>query len=364
MNVSDRPLYWWTGIASILPRTTAIPASENLWIDRWNELRWRIGRPPVFPWPKISKAQVRALVQPTRSGLGDLLCAWLMPMTLGDLMGWRVRIPVPRDAGGIHHDSRRARLTPEWFHKHFDLPAHVELIHREEAPADCDWFCTIEPQWYLNACTETSFDTIPSWLRSEPIDRLRYYARYADLAAGLLRVKQEAFFGREVPFLALHARRGDRGGAEDDRALSEIVSRLAQEFRYWVVVSDDAVTRDRLVARLRKLGCLARTGTGTPPGAEPSDPLMGDFRAMVGAQAVVCSVKGGWSSLPYAATRLSGAPLLFTARLAEARIWRHFSRYSQVPIRGVYLGPSEVNEFAEAAACRLWPAPANRIRLR
>jgi len=148
---SNRQLYWWAGIASVLPRTSAIPATGKRWVDRWNELRWALARPPVFPWPDVSKVEARALAKPTCSGFGDLICAWMMPMTVTDIMGWQLRIPVPQVAGGIHHEPHRPLLTAEWFRTKIDLPPHVELVPGEGAPDDCEGFCTVEPQWYLTS---------------------------------------------------------------------------------------------------------------------------------------------------------------------------------------------------------------------
>jgi len=169
----------------------------------------------------------------------------------------------------------------------------------------------------------------------------------------LVRPDRNAHFGANVPFLALHARRGDRGESpEDEGRLHEVLRVLAGRCRHWVVVSDDASTKARLAASLRDLGCLATTETDKAQVDEPAERLLADFQAMVGAAGVVCSVKGGWSSFPYAATRISGAPLLFTTELKEARIWRLFHAYSTVPIRGTHLGLAGAHDFCAALTQR------------
>jgi hypothetical protein len=342
--------YWWAGIVTVLPRGTVIPPATGRWACRWNEFRWFLDRPRVFPWPVISRGEARAKALPTCTGFGDLLCSWMMPIALGDLMGWNVRIPVPRRAGGIHHDPGRAALTPAWFNAHLDLPPHVQLVAAEAAPEDVDWFCTVEPQWYLNSCMETSFWTIPYWLRSDGIDRARYYERYRHVARGLLRPGDLPPRFDGAPYLALHARRGDRGELSDDQALQQTLRALSPRFRHWAVISDDGPTLRRYTALLGALGCI--TQDAAEPGSNDSaDRFMADFRALVGAAGVVSSVKGGWSAFPYAATRISGAPLLVAVDVREARVWRLFKAYSPVAIDGVHVGPGTTTAFeAESLA--------------
>lgn len=53
----------------------------------------------------------------------------------------------------------------------------------------------------------------------------------------------------------------------------------------------------------------------------------------------------GWSAFPYAATRVSGAPLLFTEPLERSIKWRVIRAHSQVPVGGVYHGPAGVAAF-------------------
>lgn len=341
---------WWAGIVTVLPRASAIPPAEGRWAYRWNELRWLLDRPPVFPWPSIGREEARRLAAPACTGLGDLLCAWMMPMALGDLMGWSVRIPVPARAGGIHHDPGRPALTPEWFHARFAIPPHVELVAAEAAPEGADWFCAIEPQWYLNSCMETSYHTIPSWLRSRGLEQAEYYRRYRRVARGLLPARSVAPLSEGAPYLALHARRRDRGEPQDEQALHRILESLSERFRQWVVVSDDRVARERLSESLAALGGTVLPVPG-PAAIDSGDDLMADFRALVGAAGVVSSVKHGWSAFPYAATRISGAPLLIASRPAEARVWRLFRAYSAAPLQGVWVGPSGAEPFrAEASA--------------
>ena len=270
-------------------------------------------------------------------------------MAVSELNGWQLRIPVPANAGGLHHDRSRPQITPEWLHATFAVPARVRMVTDEAAPDDADWFCTLEQQWHLNSCMETSYDTIPWWLRGE-VDRAEYYAAYQRVARGLMQAQATAFYdGRH--YYALHARRADRGQLSDDQALREIVSALAPGCSAWAVVSDDHQTASMLGALLRAENCtVARSaepdlGVGGKRRADRHARLIGDFKTLVGAQAVVSSVRGGWSAFPYAATRVSGAPLVFTEPLERSIIWRVIRAHSKVPVRGVHHGPARVAAF-------------------
>ena len=195
---------------------------------------------------------------------------------------------------------------------------------------------------------ETSFDTIPSWLRSG-VDRGRYYSRYKELASGLLSPDRNAYFGG-APFLALHARRGDVlrfGQPEDTPALYRLLRDVAARWRRWVVVSDDSVTREQLSKDLREWGCevITETAGGAP---DELTQLRADFSALVAASGVLCSVRIGWSAFPYAATQISGAPLLMTCEFTRARAWRLCQAHSKIPIRGVYFGHRGAVEFLAA----------------
>jgi hypothetical protein len=227
------------------------------------------------------------------------------------------------------------------------------MVAAERAPDDEEWFCTVVQQWHLNSCMETSYDTIPWWLRGD-IDRCEYYNAYRHLARGLVRPPLSVFDdGR--PYCALHARRTDRGRPGDDQALREIVSALAPSYRDWVVVSDDPETTSMLGTLLRAAQCTvadlpdsAAAGSATDPAAESRAGLIQDFTALVGARAIVCSVRYGWSAFPYAATRISGAPLVLTEPLERSTVWRLIRAHSRVPVRGVHHGPVGVLEFLQA----------------
>jgi hypothetical protein len=336
--------YWWAGVASVLPRLSAVPRTGNHWIDRWNGLRWKLRWTPVFPPPNVSRERARSLAKPTCTGFGDLLCAWMMPMTVADLMGWRLRIPVPRGAGGVRENPQRARLTPEWFRSKLTLPAHVELVEAEAAPDDCEWFCTVEQQWYLNACMETSFDTIPRWLRRDGIDRATYYRRYRGIARALVRPNGPAFFGGRTPFIALHVRGGDRGPGQEELTLA-LLRVLARDFKQWVVVSESPAARERMTVALRELGCEITRAMSASEG--PAEAVWGDFEAMVKASGVVSSVGGGWSAFPYAATRISGAPLLVASEYAASEVWRLLMAHSKVDVLGIRFGESGAERFRE-----------------
>jgi len=347
-STTTENLYWWAGIASVLPLTTAIPMNPNRWINRWNELRWAIGHSRIFPSPTISKEAAKCLAKPTTTGLGDMICAWLMPMTVAAMLGWKLRIPVPRFAGGVRDNPQRPPLPSAFFRSRFNLPSHVELIDAETIPSECEWFCTVEQQWFLNSCMETSFDTIPCWLRSRSLQRADYYDCYRAIATSLLRPEKTDVDEKkgDTPFLALHARRGDKGNAGDKDDLAKILQLLAEDFKHWVVVSDDQNTRNELMQVLESLGCRFVSSLYADLSSKPgSDHLFADFRATVAACGVVCSVRGGWSAFPYAATRISGAPLLFSTEVASARVWRMFRAYSKIPIKGTYLGLPETAEF-------------------
>lgn len=349
---SAEAVRWWAGIATLLPRGSLIPPTGPRLLRRVNEYRLGFGGGrAVFAYPDVSAEQARRLAKPTSSGLGDLLCAWMMPMALSELKGWEVRIPVPANAGGLHHDPSRPQISPDWLQATLALPAKIRLVASETAPDDTDWFCTLEQQWHLNSCMETSYDTVPWWLR-DGIDRSEYYAAYERVARGLL--GQAAPSDDQRPYFALHARRADRGRPDDDQALREIVAALAARHGACAVVSADPETVSMLHALLREANCEVREQPGPPTaesgGAEGVDArtlLLNDFRTLVGARAVVCSVRGGWSALPYAATRISGAPLVFTETLERSIVWRVIRAHSRVPVRGVHLGAAGIEEFLE-----------------
>jgi hypothetical protein len=223
------------------------------------------------------------------------------------------------------------------------------MVAAEHAPQVCDWFCTLEQQWHLNSCMETSYDTIPWWIREE-IDRAAYYDTYQRLARGLM-TKPVDIFGDGRPYFALHARRADRGQPVDEQDLLEIVASLAEHCRDWVVISDGAETGSELRVQLERIGCrVAQPPEPTHRQDDPSHPdrrarLLAHFDPLRGAEGVVSSVRGGWSAFPYAATRLSGAPLIFTEPLEKSVVWRVLRAHSQVPIRGVHHGRDELSDF-------------------
>jgi hypothetical protein len=272
----------------------------------------------------------------------------MMPMTVADLMGWNLRIPVPRDAGGVRESPGRTPLTPEWFHSKLTLPEHVELVQAELAPEGCAWFCTLEQQWYLNACMETSFDTIPHWLRHE-IDRDSYYSRYRYIASRLVSPNRSAYFGGRTPFLTLHVRGSERGPGPESLT-RDLIRILAHDFKQWVVISETPAMREKMTNELCKIGC--DVGNVASTSVEIAELMWQDFEAMVNASGVVSSIGGGWSAFPYAATRIGGAPLLFTSEYAGSEVWQLLRAHSKVRILGVYLGASEVRGFRDDVRLR------------
>ncbi|MFL5864593.1 MAG: hypothetical protein ACJ780_28170 [Solirubrobacteraceae bacterium] len=264
-------------------------------------------------------------------------------MTMSELKGWQLRIPVPARAGGVHQDPSRPRLTPKRLHDAFELPGRVRLVAAEAAPGGVDWFCAVEQQWHLNSCTETSYDTIPWWLRSD-IDRWEYYEAYRRVARGLM-PKPASVFADGRAYCALHARRRDRGVPDDEVSLRDVVSLVAQRWPAWAVVSDDALTALALRRLLREAGCSVADA-----GADEDDPgdyagLMRGFTTLVGARVVVSSVRGGWSAFPYAATRISGAPLVVTEALTKSPTWRVIRAHSLVPLADVHHGLEGLRTF-------------------
>jgi hypothetical protein len=223
------------------------------------------------------------------------------------------------------------------------------MVTAEAAPDDADWFCTLEQQWHLGACMETSYDTIPWWLRDK-VDRIEYYVAYQRIARGLMRPQASPFHDARH-YYALHARRADRGPPDDEHALRQMVSALAPWCSSWAVVSDDPRTASKLRAVLRAQNCTVAPAEHTVPrdggqaGADGHARLIGDFKTLVGASAVVCSVRGGWSAFPYAATRVSGAPLVFTEALERSMAWRLIRAHSSVPVTGIHHGPVGVGAF-------------------
>lgn len=341
---NERPEYWWAGIATVLPRTTLLPPAQDPWIRLLNRVRLRFGLIPAFPVPRLTPDRARYLARPTNTGLGDLLLAWLMPITVAVLLDWRLRIPVPSDAGVLRPGSGRPPLLPSWLERVFALPPNVRLVAADVAPRGVEWFCTIEQQWYLNACMETSFDTIPPWVETEQLNREAYYQCYASVARGLLPVKPEPATSTEQT-IAIHIRRGDRGNVEDDRYLENLLTTLSGSFKNWAVVSDSADCSARLGKRLLELGCrvLTKPKTGS---LDALDAQLEDFLVLATAGAVVSSVAGGWSAFSYAATRLSGKPLLVASEWRDATAWRVLKRHSRVPIRNLFVGRSDVDRFS------------------
>lgn len=130
------------------------------------------------------------------------------------------------------------------------IPTPQRLEGKDEIFA---WFCTVEQQWYLNASMETSFDTIPQWLRHE-IDRDSYYSRYRHIASRLVRPNRSAFFGGRTPFLTLHVRGGERGQGPE-KLTGDLIGILARDFKRWVVISETRATRENMTSALRKAGC-------------------------------------------------------------------------------------------------------------
>jgi hypothetical protein len=346
VQAEPEPPVWWAGVATVLPRGSLVPPTGSRWLRRWNELRLdelplRSSRRPVFRYPHLAPGEARRLAKPTCTGLGDLLSAWMMPMTLSELKGWQVRIPVPARAGGVHHDSSRPRLTPEWMHEAFKLPSRVTLVAAEAAPEGARWFCSLAQQWHLDSCMETSYETIPWWLRSD-VDRREYYETYRRVARGLARATSPVFADGRA-YCALNARRRDRGVPGDDAALRDVVSLVAQRWRAWAVVSDDERTASALRRLLREAGCsVAQTDAGED---DAGAALLRQFTTLAGAQVVVASVRGGWSAFPYAATRISGAPLVVSEALVDSPVWRVIRAHSRVPVTGIHHGPEGLRTF-------------------
>lgn len=327
----DADHFWWAGIATVLPRGSLLPRRGPFLLRRWNELRLEHGPRPVFRYPSAAPHEARVRARPTTTGLGDVLCAWMMPMALSRLWGKGVRIPVPFAAGGTQHEPSRPRLTAARLEQSFDFPSFTSLVPVEAAPDGEPWVCAVSQQWHLDSCMETSYDTIPSWVRGG-VDRHEYYAAYREVARNLVAGVAPAFAdGR--PYWALHARRGDRGAphAGEDTLAEAVASRSGD----WVVVSDDPATAAALRHGLAARGC---TVADVPAAEDAYDRAVSDLRLLVGARVVVSSVRGGWSAFPYAATRISGSPLVITEPLAQSLPWRIIRAHSPIPIAGVFHG--------------------------
>jgi hypothetical protein len=312
-------------------------------LRRWNEARLQWGRVPIFSCPTIAPEEARRLAKPTSTGFGDLICAWLGPIALAELKDWWIRIPVPANAGGLHHDASRVQLTPEWLQQELALPDRVRLVAAEAAPEGEDWFCTLEQQWHLNSCTETSYETLPWWVRRD-VDRSDYYAAYRRVAQRLLGDRSGVNIGDGGAYFALHARRGDRGAPADEVSLRRVVSSLAGRCRHWAVVSDESKTAVELRRLLEEAGYSVVSVYPSRPvvdGGQRTQMVL-DLRTLVGASAVISSVRGGWSAFPYAATRISGAPLLVTEPLGQSLVWQVIRAHSRVAVAGVHHGPEGV----------------------
>jgi hypothetical protein len=160
----------------------------------------------------------------------------------------------------------------------------------------------------------------------------------------LVRPNGPAFFGGRTLFIALHVRGGDRGPGQEEGTLA-LLRDLARDFKQWVVVSESPVARERMSAALRELGCEAVRAMSASEG--PAEAMWGDFAAMARASGVVSSAGGGWSAFPYAATRMSGAPLLVASEFGTSEVWRLLMAHSKVDIPGVRFGASGAGRFRE-----------------
>lgn len=335
-------LYWWAGTMTGHPRLSF--PRRALCKLRAKLLRTPVVLPPVDTPP----AEARQLARPTSTGLGDMLLAWLMPMTVARMMGWNLRIPVPGLAGGVQDDPLRARLNAALLSAQLRLPAHVSLADAEEIPADCQWFHTAEPESFVNACRETSFATIPRWIRRQ-LRRDEYLETHRQVAAELRAPFNWPDSPRSPapPYGALHIRRRDKGDLPDADRLREIIRELSGAYRHWLVVSDCAIARRQTAELLGQLGCAPLTdpAAGTP--GDAAERLFADFRGLIGAGVVVSSVARAWSAFPYAATSIGGGALLFT--LDRSPVWEMLRAYSPSPIPHVYFGPAGASQLRRSA---------------
>jgi hypothetical protein len=293
--------------------------------------------------------EARPFVRPTSTGLGDMLLAWLMPMTVARMMGWNLRIPVPELAGGVRDDPLRARLTAALLSTHLPLPPHVSLVDAEEIPAEAPWFHTAEAESFLNACRETSFATIPRWIRRQ-LRRDDYLAAHRQLAAELSLPRNLAHEPRPPvpPYGALHIRRRDKGDLPDVDRLREIIRELSVSFRHWLVVSDCAIARRQTEELLGHLGCTPIPNPRASAPGDATERLFADFRGLIGARVVVSSVARAWSAFPYAATSIGGGSLVFT--LDRSPVWEMLRAYSPSRIPNRYFGPAGARQLRRSAA--------------
>jgi hypothetical protein len=124
-----------------------------------------------------------------------------------------------------------------------------------------------------------------------------------------------------------------------------LIGILARDFKRWVVISETPATREKMTNELRRIGC--DVASFAPPSGGIAELMWRDFEAMVSASGVVSSIGGGWSAFPYAATRMSSAPLLFTSEYAGSEVWQLLRAHSKLRILGVHLGMSEVRGFLD-----------------
>jgi hypothetical protein len=314
------------------------------------KLRARLtGDPLVLPAVDVTPEEARAHARPTTTGLGDMLLSWMMPMTVARLMQWHLRVPVPRLAGGVRYEPTRPRLTAAVLSANFNWPRNVELVDTDEIPSAENWFHTAEAECFLNACRETSFQTIPKWIRKQ-LNHADYLAAYDDVASELGRcpASTQGVTDPSLPYLAVHMRRKDKGDVADEPELVRMIRTTARHFNHALVVSDDLLVREQTSRLLEAQGLTVLPQPVDPTSLDVSQRLFRDFHCLVRAKLIISSVAQGWSAFPYAAARMGQVPLLFT--LEKSPVWRVLRAYSSRNISSVHLGPAGAEE-----ACRSLP---------
>lgn len=211
-------------------------------------------------------------------------------------------------------ETRWGREYPENIHQYLRFPDSLRFV-RDAAAAPRTQLRNTGPSF------RAGFDFVPEashyyLVRDRILPRATpwasYAAAYRDVASQFrATARVHARIPRE-PFVAVHLRRGDRGG--EPRPPDDLLRHLSPDERH-VVVSDSREARRRLCATIR---CVP-----LPP-VPRRERALRDFIALTRATEIVQSQPTfpGWSSFSFVAASLSDVPLVtcsHPARLADIR---------------------------------------------
>ena len=180
----------------------------------------------------------------------------------------------------------------------------------------------------------------------------KFMATYWEVAAQLR--PRHAVKNPPGPFIAVHARRGDKAPDPKCRAcdvaeansqlwaIIDVLKRRHSKSR-WLVVSDSEPLRIALRAALApKLIYATQAGTNETMGMLTGEQALFDFWALSRAELIVQSVTSavgnaysGWSSFSFAASRLAGEKCMLLAVAHNASRLHAMATFAGVPLHGV-----------------------------